>query len=95
MHIFRRATNMYRSKCRNLAWLYKVETSSDLCDFSDPQNGDCSDWVTFASDKPAQWKTRVKRAAKMSILSLEALPVSGLLVQPAEMLSWCALVWVD
>ena len=45
---------------------------------------DCSDWVAFARDKPAQWKTRVKRAVKASILSVEAFPVS---VQPAEMVA--------
>ena len=74
---------------RDLAWLHKAETCGDFYDFSDPHNGDCSDWVTFARDKPAQWKTRVKRAAKISILSLEAFQVSGFPVQPAEMLS-CA-----
>ena len=74
---------------RDLAWLYNAETRGVFYDFSDPHNGDCSVLVTFALDKPAQWKTRVKRAAKMSILSLEAFPVSGFPVQPAEMLS-CA-----
>ena len=70
---------------RDLAWLYKVETCGDFYDFSDPHNGDCSDWVAFARGKPAQWKTRVKRAAKRTILSPEAFPVSGFLVPPAEM----------
>ena len=74
---------------RDLAWLCKVETCGDFFDFSDPHNGDCCDWVTFALDKPAQWKTRVKRAAKMSLLSLEAFLVSGFPVKPAEMVS-CA-----
>ena len=50
-----------------------------------PHNGDCIDWVAFARDKPAQWKTRVKRAVKKSILSPETLPISGFLVQPTEM----------
>ena len=70
---------------RDLAWLYKVETCGDFYDFSDPHNGDCCDWVAFARNKPAQWKTRVKRAAKRTILSPESFPVSGFLVQPAEM----------
>ena len=74
---------------KDLVWLHKVETCGDFYDFSDPHNGDCNDWVTFARDKPAQWKTRVKRALKMSSLSLEVFPVSGFPVQPAEMLS-CA-----
>ena len=58
-------------------------------EFSDPHDGDCSDWVAFARDKPAQWKTRVERAAKASIPSVEAFPVSDFPVQPAEMLT-CA-----
>ena len=58
-------------------------------EFSDPHDGDCNDWVVFARDKPAQRKTRVKRAAKASILSVEACPVSRFQVQPAEMLT-CA-----
>ena len=74
---------------RDLAWLRKPEASGDFYDFSDPLNGDCSDWVEFAREKPAQWKTRVKRAMKRSILSPETFPVSGFLVQPAEMLE-CA-----
>ena len=51
---------------RDLAWLRKPETSGDFYDFSDPINGDCSDWVEFAREKPVQWKTRVKRAMKRS-----------------------------
>ena len=70
---------------RDLAWLRKPEVSGDFYDFSDPHNGDCSDWVVFVREKPAQWKTRVKRAVKRSILSPETFPVSGFLVQPAEM----------
>ena len=70
---------------RDLAWLDRSEARGDFYDFSDPHNGDCSDWVAFARDKPAQWKTRVKRAVKKSILSPETFPVSGFLVQPAEM----------
>ena len=62
-----------------------ISDHGDFYDFSDPHNGDCSDWVAFARDKPVQWKTRVKRAAKRTILSPEAFPVSGFLVQPAEM----------
>ena len=62
---------------RDLAWLRKPETSGDFYDFSDPINGDCSDWVAFVREKPAQWKTRVKRAMKRSILSPETFPVSG------------------
>ena len=50
-------------------------------------DGDCSDWVAFARDKLAQWKTRVKRAAMASMLPVEAFPVSGFAVQPAEMLT--------
>ena len=41
--------------------------------------------LRFARDKPAHWKTRVKRAAKKSILSPEAFPVSDFVAQPAEM----------
>ena len=41
--------------------------------------------LAFAHDKPAQWNTRVKRAAKAYILSVEAFPVYGFPVQPAEM----------
>ena len=74
---------------KDLVWLHKVETCGDFYDFSDPHNGDCNDWITFARDKPAQWKTRVKRALNMSSLSLEVFPVFGFPVQPAEMLS-CA-----
>ena len=74
---------------RDLAWLRKPETSGDFYDFSDPVDGDCSDWVEFAREKPTQWKTLVKRAMKRSILSPEAFPVSGFLVQPAEILE-CA-----
>ena len=74
---------------RDLAWLHRSEARGDFYDFSDPQDGDCSAWVTFARDKPAHWKTRVKRAVKKSILSPEAFPVSGFLVQPAEMMA-CA-----
>ena len=70
---------------RDLAWLRKPEASGDFHDFSDPHNGDCSDWVAFARDKPGQWKPRVKRAVKRSILSPETFLVSGFLVQPAEM----------
>ena len=73
----------------DLAWLHKSEARGDFYDFSDPHDGDCSDWVAFARDKPAHWKTQVKRAAKKSILSPEAFPVSGFLVQPAEMVA-CA-----
>ena len=70
---------------RDLAWLHRSEARSDFYDFSDPHNGDCSDWVAFARDKPAQWKTPVKRAVKKSILSPEAFPVSEFPVQPPEM----------
>ena len=39
---------------RDLAWLYKMEAWGVFYDFSDPHNGNCSDWVAFARDKPAQ-----------------------------------------
>ena len=55
---------------RDLAWLRKPEVSGDFYNFSDPHNGDCSDWVVFAREKPAQWKTRVKRAVKREVHSL-------------------------
>ena len=66
---------------RDLAWLDRTEGCGE---FSDPHDGDCSDWVAFARDKPARCKTRVKRAAKASILSVEAFPVSGFPVEPAQ-----------
>ena len=61
------------------------------------KDGDCSEWVVFARDKLAQWKTRVKRAAKTSILPVEAFPVSGFAVQPAEMLTcvWQGMPWLE
>ena len=67
---------------RHLAWLDRTEGCGE---FSNPHDGDCSDWVAFARDTPAQWKTRVKRAAKASTLSVEAFPDSGFAVQTAEM----------
>ena len=74
---------------RDLAWLHRSEARGDFYDFSNPHNGDCIDWVTFARDKPAKWKTRVKRAVRKSILSPETFPVCGFLVQSAEMMA-CA-----
>ena len=47
---------------RDLAWLNRTEGRGES---SDPHDGDCSDWVAFARDKASQWKTRVKRAAKV------------------------------
>ena len=78
------ATSWTTALRRDLAWLNRTEGCGE---FSDTHDGDCSDWVAFTRDKPAQWKTRVKRAAKASILSVEAFPVSGFAVQPAEMLT--------
>ena len=83
------ATSWTTALRRDFAWLDKTEGCGE---FSDPHDGDCSDWVAFARDKPAQWKTRVTRAAKASILSVEAFPVSGFAVQPAEMLT-CGMPW--
>ena len=74
---------------RDLAWLHRSEERGDFYDFSDPHNGDCSDWVSCARDKPAQWKTRVKRAVRKSIHSPETFPVSGFLGQLIE-LTECA-----
>ena len=70
---------------RDLAWLYRAETCGD----STISLTLTTVTVVTGLHLPAQWKTRVKRAAKMSILSLGAFPVSGFPVQPAKMLS-CA-----
>ena len=49
---------------RDLAWLNRTEGCGE---FSNPHDGDCSDWVAFARDKPAQRKTRVKRGASVQL----------------------------
>ena len=48
------ATSWTTALRRDLAWLDRTKGCGE---FSDTHDGDCSDWVAFARDKPAQWKT--------------------------------------
>ena len=70
---------------RDLAWLNRTGGCGE---FSDPHDGDCSDWVASGRDKPAQWNTRVKRAARRPLFLLRPFPVYGFPVQPTEMLTY-------
>ena len=65
------------------------QDGGDAAKSRDPHDGDCSDWVAFARDKPAQWKMRVKRDAKASILSVEAFPSLASLSNPRR----CKHAW--